>query len=249
MQQAAITLIILEDKNHTFMRKTITLFMLLFPFLSVAQRSTNIQVALLNPTNGQAFSNHQFNLDILITNLGSDSLFATDTGKFILSLNGIPAQFQFGNQFFPYQPFLLKDMAPGDTMHLTKKLALYSTPFGNHTICTKVMLLGGDCYDPDTMNNKRCATIKYVAADVNELEQAGSLTIYPVPAHDKIYFQTDRVLPRSMVVEIYSITGELALSKVATQSDGLDISSLPAGAYIYRLRSDNNLPSGKFVKY
>lgn len=70
--------------------------------------------------------------------------------------------------------------------------------------------------------------------------------IYPNPATDKLYIESDRILES---VIIYNVAGKPVKSvKNLDPSDSLDISALESGMYIIVIKEERELTTGKFMK-
>lgn len=81
------------------------------------------------------------------------------------------------------------------------------------------------------------ANTPVVGIDSNGLEE---VLIYPNPASDCIYIQTNRAIG-SLQARIWDLTGRLVQqTKIANAITGLDIANLPAGVYNMELSDDSN---------
>jgi hypothetical protein len=84
------------------------------------------------------------------------------------------------------------------------------------------------------------------------LETSGlhSLKLYPNPAENLLYLETDKLLINKQIY-LYNMLGQLIYSKTTPLSDNLssiNISSLPKGNYIISIITDEGKVSKKFTK-
>jgi hypothetical protein len=73
--------------------------------------------------------------------------------------------------------------------------------------------------------------------------------VYPNPATDWVYFTTPKDIDGDVVIEIYSLDGQLVQSLNAGSLEqntqlGVDISNISMGNYIYRLSCGNYVSTG-----
>ena len=84
---------------------------------------------------------------------------------------------------------------------------------------------------------------------INEEGNSSLLTLSPNPATDELRIQNAEL--RIKNIEIYNLLGEKRLTLNPTSNgEGLrvDVSSLPAGIYFVKVRTDKTNFAGKFVK-
>lgn len=109
-------------------------------------------------------------------------------------------------------------------------------PNGEHTV--SICLEGSNLSAPQTyvfMNNLA----------VDEFDN-GSLVMYPNPVEDRLMIECKEVIRQC---EVYSLTGELILSVGdATEKAGVSVATLPAGAYLIKIVTDNFTQTCRFVK-
>ncbi|MDR0713639.1 MAG: T9SS type A sorting domain-containing protein [Bacteroidales bacterium] len=80
-----------------------------------------------------------------------------------------------------------------------------------------------------------------------ETEENTGLVIYPNPVEDVLYIRYENSAPET--AEIFDAKGRLLLKlKITAKSEAVNVSSLPAGAYILRLTERNNIKNIKFIK-
>lgn len=78
-------------------------------------------------------------------------------------------------------------------------------------------------------------------------ESASTFTIYPNPVADVLHIKvTDLVADK---LEVYGLSGRLLMAiPNARQTTSLDVSHLPAGVYILKIKSEQAVQTSKFVK-
>ncbi len=82
--------------------------------------------------------------------------------------------------------------------------------------------------------------------DINSI-----LSVYPNPAGDEIVFhlKTPPVDPKTLLLEIYSPTGErITTLEISDQKTEMNISRYKSGIYLYRITNDEVIGTGKFSK-
>jgi hypothetical protein len=80
-----------------------------------------------------------------------------------------------------------------------------------------------------------------------ETKENTSLVIYPNPVDDVLYIRYENSAPET--AEIFDAKGRLLLKlKITDNPEAVNVSSLPAGAYILRLTERNNIKNIKFIK-
>ncbi|MCG8582261.1 MAG: S8 family serine peptidase [Bacteroidales bacterium] len=86
-----------------------------------------------------------------------------------------------------------------------------------------------------TESNTYTVSIKTVATDIKDSEQAAGFTVYPNPAQDKVTLTNTE----AGTVCIYSITGALVLSKDVTENATVLLNGTKAGIYILKFENDH----------
>ena len=76
------------------------------------------------------------------------------------------------------------------------------------------------------------------------------ISLYPNPAGDVLYFKLDDELRGEASLRIYDMIGRIVAERSLNGEDliALDISRLSAGQYLYELRKEGKVVSGKFAK-
>ncbi len=73
------------------------------------------------------------------------------------------------------------------------------------------------------------------------------LILYPNPTRNKLYFKLNRNRRQSVRIEVYSLLGARVIA-TETANNFIDVSGLPQGIYLLRLKSENGFYSAKFQK-
>jgi parallel beta-helix repeat protein len=83
---------------------------------------------------------------------------------------------------------------------------------------------------------------------LNEMSQAQDFVIYPVPANDKIYVETEK--PESYtIITISDLQGKmLTTAKLSESTTEINVSDLKPGIYFLKLKSEKGTSTQKFVK-
>ncbi len=76
--------------------------------------------------------------------------------------------------------------------------------------------------------------------------KATGLSLYPNPVSDVLNVQTSGL--QETVVDIYDLNGKLLITKAITGSAGINVSGLPAGLFISKVRTEKDIEIRKFIK-
>ena len=210
-----------------------------------AQKDASIRLVL--PASGQEInSGKPFQLSFSVTNVGSDTILATD------SFSIVPVVVTPGG-LTPLSALRgATTIAPGDSVAL-------SAPNGYVLTFNQDILEAGLCIaisfkdstlDVNDSNDLDCSEIslKVFTTAVDELTQlASSIKAYPNPANS---FFTLTMNASNAKVEIMDITGKLVETAEVTMGEArLDVSNYNNGVYFYQVRNASNavVKSGKFT--
>ncbi len=109
------------------------------------------------------------------------------------------------------------------------------------------------CYDDTTLINT-FSLPKYLkmalwhneeTTSISSLDFPGYCEIFPVPARDYINIDFPGIIDH---LKVYSINGELLISKQINGLNRINISTLPEGLYFIEITTPYNKYSGKFIK-
>ena len=119
----------------------------------------------------------------------------------------------------------------------------YNHYYGNTT--QQAWVLKVDSNGCSSLTDPQCQADK-----VKEIAIETTVSAYPNPARDMVYFETRPLLPAARIV-IEDILGrQLASKPITRQKESIDISALPQGVYIYHVyNKDIQLQAGKIIKY
>lgn len=82
--------------------------------------------------------------------------------------------------------------------------------------------------------------------DIQDVETAGNIQLYPSPAHNVLHINT----PHSGNAVIYNSAGQAVLTtKLTEELNTIDISSLPPGAYIIQTHNKYTIINEQFMKH
>jgi hypothetical protein len=94
-------------------------------------------------------------------------------------------------------------------------------------------------------NKSAKTTIKATIITGIDVNTISSIVVYPNPANDVINLKN---VQSGTIINIYSVTGELVLSKVIDSDGSIDISLLKAGMYAIQLQNNDAITTIKLIK-
>lgn len=83
-------------------------------------------------------------------------------------------------------------------------------------------------------------------ASITELSQGSTISLYPNPANDLIYIQTDQDDP--IAIQLYSLNGLLIRNESELSEHSIDVSNLSSGIYLLKISTTNKTETLKFTK-
>lgn len=107
---------------------------------------------------------------------------------------------------------------------------------------------------------KMCLTLIFDNTTITSLHDANmakigmDITLFPNPSHSGNTLVIDLAEPTSLVVDLYTISGQLVRSVWSGKADSgthhieSNISDLPDGVYLYRVSTDNATTTKRFIK-
>ncbi len=105
-----------------------------------------------------------------------------------------------------------------------------------------IILEGGDEY-----TNFLCGVATGTLTSVREVEEKGLLSVYPIPAGDELNIRMPSKI-HNINYEIIDMSGRVLLEGRTTGSSKLDISSIPAGQYLFRIYdAASGISDGKMI--
>ncbi|MCX6180424.1 MAG: T9SS type A sorting domain-containing protein [Bacteroidetes bacterium] len=84
------------------------------------------------------------------------------------------------------------------------------------------------------------------SVDVEEVQNSAQVRTYPNPFSNALYFEVPDL--NSFFTEIYNGEGKMVWSGMANQNQGIDLSELQNGVYIYKVYSVKDVFVGKIIK-
>jgi len=102
-------------------------------------------------------------------------------------------------------------------------------------------------YEFEVLNDLLLTANFQTALSVSD-ESTSEFVIYPNPVSDLLYISHPSI--QNFEISIFTLNGKLVVSKSVNQSNlsPIDLSSLPAGQYIFELKTSDQRFSSKFIK-
>lgn len=98
--------------------------------------------------------------------------------------------------------------------------------------------------------NPNLTNLGLSTVDVKSDVIANNFSLYPVPAKDELFIDLQNSNLSNYSYEIINMNGQIVKSKTKVEKirQKIDVSYLPSGLYIIRLKSNNSYSSRKFIK-
>lgn len=228
--------------------------------LTATHAQTDFAIAYDNYTPGQVFTEDEIAPAFTVTNHGPETIPAGDTVYITVVINGMPFGLDLLGNYtgielendlpphgsFNYDPGVLSGSMtlmffPGAT-----SLEFCMTVWGRGLAA--VDLAGGTFpLDTDGSNNTVCATYDPNATSVAELDIM-TTEVFPNPTSELVVFAFRTSGAHD--VRITDATGRTVANERVNGTDRwhLDVRALPAGTYLYLVRSAAGTAQGRFVK-
>jgi|GEM_PF-6322499 len=188
-------------------------------------------------------------------NYGKTSGFDTRPGDAIV-FNGNSATYAYGGLFNGHSK---KTVEPVRWLRVDTCWEEIIT-FANTYASTWISRLGGDYYDRSDQSTNNYRELKYYRLNSGEEwgepfdfivatsnpDEPVQIKVYPNPANDFIYIEGD-MLSHTAEYEIYDLGGRLRLKENNISSTPINVSTLEAGIYFYKITDHNTTVSGKLV--
>ena len=85
---------------------------------------------------------------------------------------------------------------------------------------------------------------------ISDEELSGMISVYPVPAIDVLYIETNTSFDASSEILLYNVLGQL-VNRIDTSNQGnritLDVSQLSNGIYFLKIQKDGAISNKKFM--
>lgn len=249
--------------------KRIYLLMILFVAAAAnafAQRSVDLEVTMAQPTTSTVVNpgNAGFNIDVIIKNLGPDSLKSTtDSTMWYATISSSPISWTFSGNTGTVWLRYNRGLKMNDTMHMTFNgiaFSQYSSEKdSNRTLCWYAFPIGkkpsDTIKDPNTANNSKCVSFmfrktKFPQAVAN-VTANDVCVIYPNPAQNAANFSFNVASPSAVTLVITDMTGRVVVNKemgvmtTGSHSIPVDTKNLPNGTYTSQLYVGKEMMTGK----
>ena len=138
--------------------------------------------------------------------------------------------------------------APGSWWYI--RVWGYGGSTGTFSICAQTLT---NLMEDESRSTEDNTTIDK-GNDAKMEAEMSSLRLYPVPAQEEINLTTTLATESNLTVRVVNMTGQIVQEETLLNAPAgelnttIDISQLPSGTYLLRLRSDGKETTGKFVK-
>ncbi len=226
--------------------------LMLLSFICGAQRHVNVGITLASPAAGSSITGTQsFNLQATLTNTGTDTLRATDTLAFYVTLDNSTTPVNVlvgsGTTAGPVFAGAGNVLPPNSTAQLTNTLSLAVAPTnGSHTFCMNVLVVNRSSavVDNDSTNNKACNNINVssptaISSSIRPVNEVGAF--YPNPACSNTAVNINLTSRQNVSVILTDMAGRVVYQDqkgtIAAGSNTLtlDLGALPNGIYITKI--------------
>jgi len=203
----------------------------------------DVGISSISPGNGHTVvAGEQIPVTLVFNNFGSETVQAGLTVPVVLVVgNGTPQALNLT---------LNNEIQGNSSRNINLNLTINDNAAkGDLQICFVTALPEG--VDSVITNNGTCVTWNNITGVEENI--FGAFKMYPNPARDNLTFQYDLTKNSQVDIELINTSGQVVKSLFSgQQSAGLNIftspvNDLPAGVYIYRMRSDVGMKTGKIV--
>jgi hypothetical protein len=155
--------------------------------------------------------------------------------------------YQYGANPAVAQTYSGAAIAPGDSVLFTFTTPLSFTTDQTNSLCVWTY----KSTDFNTANDQSCIAVTTSTVGIDEADATSGVMIYPNPAVDHFTIEFNQGTNPAAVLELYDIIGKKIYSE--SLDKGLkrytvNMRDLPAGVYIYKLRSEGHERTGKIIK-
>lgn len=228
----------------------------LFHFSSSAQRYADLAVMLHSPINGDTlYIGDTLVKRVYLKNNGADTLQLSDTIALELKIRS-------GAVVFPpsFTPYKLTDgnyLLPGDSvLFIQISTELYGNiGLGNMDICARIWSMNtvDTLLDTIAVNDTSCVTVIIAKKTVDVLKldlDPVQVVAYPNPVYDIGYLDITSLEMGNIDICITDIAGRKIMERTEQVTSSrhivrLDTRQMPAGMYIYRVKTANSTVTGK----
>ncbi len=129
---------------------------------------------------------------------------------------------------------------PDNQQYFSDKIIVNDTPSETTSYAVTATTKVASCTSSESITIVVLPTS--VSSDIFE-----SISVYPVPAHDKLHISSPTI--ELTELEINTLKGEIVFqTKIESNPEGIDISSLPPGFYMIQLKSFDKSYRTRFIK-
>lgn len=225
------------------------IFILLLSVSTSAQKTVDLKLQVINPTENDTLFSPGFTIPILyelqIINLGSENISTSDTLYIYMTING-DTIFQYPDMqdSTDYLTCFIEDLAIGDT--ITVNPVVFMPPFQDgyfdqcFTVHPKNIL--NPITEDNPIDNSNCMT-RYFTSDYLEVDnqQGMDFKFWPNPSSNQLNFNF-----KMDSFQIVSLEGEEVLG-YELMNNYIDVSNVASGVYILRFDHNHKVYTRKIV--
>lgn len=236
------------------------------------KRYVDIKLSLDSPRNNQSVTpGNSIAINTILTNLGPDTLYATDSIALLIFDNaGNVVVYHDGTKpVMYYHGFPAHKLMPGDTMHLNGPRLPFSatTTIVSIPYCIRALPYRdsiNEMWYPakqnlsdtgiNTINNDSCVTIIITPVSVPNIQLGNlSVSVYPNPAHHFVQFNVNASTSGETIIRIFDINGRVVLEERESnlskgkQSFSINTAHLNTGIYLYKVSMGQDVVTGKLL--
>lgn len=120
----------------------------------------------------------------------------------------------------------------------------------------KISELGTYSFDIDSNttsygNNRFKLVIYQSAVGINSTKNNKTITVYPNPANNLIYFKNNSLIPEEVTISLLNLQGQLLKKETKlmnTEKGFMNINNISEGVYLLKIEGKNFTESHKFIK-
>lgn len=235
------------------------------------KRYVDLELAVDSPRhNTTVFIGDSVAVNTVLTNMGPDTLLATDSLALMIFTNsGTILLYYDGTQPRHYlHGYVARKTAPGDTIHLNgPRIHWPSMAYPRMEFCIRVKpytdslnsiwyYLDPEVSDTAFRNNDSCVTANFAfATSVENVDSREDfkLTTYPNPARYLVNFEVELLKPDDLIISVTDIVGRVVASEQKVnlpkgkQVISVDTRHIAGGVYLYRVSTDSKAMTGKLL--
>jgi Secretion system C-terminal sorting domain len=211
-------------------------------FHANAQRYADLEVHQINPTGYQILESAQtFPLKFNIVNLGPDSILFNDTIRTQWLLDNGIFLFNTGTSIDSFFTFTSIVISPLDSVEVTMPSNFIFT--GKYKFCNKILLYESTINpvaDTNLSNNQDCAIIEVNPLSVQNAQSPNEIILFPNPSTNYMYIKGLPINSKFSYTILDCFGRKLLTSSCASESDYINLTSLPTGLYSIQLETEGS---------